>query len=368
MWLLVVLTQSLGFTSPPGMPRVQVAREMNVDRFCDDAPQFREAFRRFVHCESQTVNELREKLGEADKPYDLNVLRRRPILVGRNGRAIAMDPVVLAEKACVGPLFHVADNRAFDAFGVAVERYGQELLRSMYPSDGSGVLYDRLKCPLAGRDEKGRPIELADAFLGGGPECAFFEIKGKWLRDDMLAGAPHEYQRHIREKYSGKVGVGQLARNMSKLANEEWKAEASDVKGVESAFPVMIVYDDRLDAPLHPRFLAIEFARRLYAEDALRHARVGSWTIAPLTTMTIDNLEILEGSVREFGLCELLKDYSREGTDRFVSLHNFMASSPKYSGHLLESERVRSAFSSELLSLEEKLNTHAAPGNESVTQ
>jgi hypothetical protein len=133
-WLLVVLTQSLGFTSPPGTPRVQVVREMNVDRFCDDAPQFRDIFRRFVDCESQTVDQVRTALGNADGPYNLNVLRRRPILVGKDGRAIVLDPVVLAEKACVGPLFHVADNRAFDAFGAAVERYGQELLSSMYPS------------------------------------------------------------------------------------------------------------------------------------------------------------------------------------------------------------------------------------------
>jgi hypothetical protein len=357
-WLLVVLTQSLGFTSPPGTPRVQVAREMNVDRFCDDASQFRETFRRFVDCESQTVDQLRTALRDADRPYDLNVLRRRPILVGKNGRAIALDPVVLAEKACVGPLFHVADNRAFNAFGVAVERYGQELLRSIYPS-GAGALYDRLKCPLAGRDEKGRPIQLADAFLSGGPECTFFEIKGRWLRDDMLAGAPEQYQGHIREKYSGKVGVGQLARNISKLAKEEWKAVASDVSSVEITFPVMVVYDDRLDAPLHPRFLAIEFAKQLYAEDALRHVHVGKWTIAPLTTMTIDDLEVLEGSVRDFGLCELLKDYSRECTDRLVSLHNFMASFPKYSRHLLENARVRTGFSAELQSLGEMLKSHA---------
>lgn len=71
--------------------------------------------------------------------------------------------------------------------------------------------------------------------------------------------------------------------------------------------------------------------------------------------MTIDDLEVLEGPVREFGLCELLNDYSRECTDRFVSLHNFMATFPKYSRHLLESARVRAAFSAELRSLEEKL-------------
>ena len=354
-WLLVVLTHTLGFTSPPHTPRVQVVREMNVDRFCNDAPHLREAFRRFIDCESQTVDQLKAALGDEEKPYDLNVLRRRPILVARNGRATTIDPVVLAEKACVGPLFHVGENRAFSAFGVAVERYGQELLRNMYPSGNAGMLYDRLRCPLEGRDEKGRPVQLADAFLGGGSECAFFEIKGKWLRGDVLAGAPEEYQRHIREKYSGKVGVGQLARNISKLANEKWRVEAEELTGVESVFPLMIVYDDRLDAPLHPRFLALEFARRLYEDDTLQHVRVGKWTIAPLTTMTIDDLEVLEGSVREFGLCELLKDYSRECTDRFVSLHNFMASFPKYSRNLLESSRVRAAFSAELRALEEEL-------------
>ncbi len=355
-WLLVVLTQSLGFTSPPGTPRVQVVREMNVDRFCDDAPHLRETFHRFIACESQTVDELKAALGNEEKPYDLNVLRRRPILVTRNGRATTMDPVLLAEKACVGPLFHVRENRAFDAFGMAVERYGQELLRNMYPSGSAGVLYDRLKCPLEGRDERGRPVQLADAFLSGGSECVFFEIKGKWLREDVLAGAPEEYQRHIRQKYSGKVGVGQLARNISKLAKEEWGAEAEELTGVNRVFPVMVVYDDRLDAPLHPRFLAMEFARCFAGEDTLGQVRLGKWIIAPLTVMTIDILEVLESSVREFGVCELLKDYSRECTDRFVSLHNFMASFPKYSRNLLESIRVRAAFSAELRALEEELS------------
>jgi hypothetical protein len=58
--------------------------------------------------------------------------------------------------------------------------------------------------------------------------------------------------------------------------------------------------------------------------------------------------EILESSVREFSLCELLRDYSRECTDRFVSLHNFMASYAKYAHKMRENERMRSAFSAEL--------------------
>ena len=362
-WLLVVLTQSLGFTSPPGTPRVQAVREINVDSFCDEAPHLRETFHRFIACESQTVDELKAALGNQATPYDLNVLRRRPILIARDGRATTVDPVLLAEKACVGPLFHVGENRAFDAFGMAVERYGQELLRNMYPSGSSGLLYDRLKCPFEGRDERGRSRQLGDAFLGGSSECFFFEIKGKWLREDVLAGAPEVYQRHIREKYSGKIGVGQLARSISMLAKEEWRAEAEELIGVESVFPVMVVYDGRLDAPLHPRFLAMEFARCLVGEDTPGHVRLGKWIIAPLTVMTIDNLEVFEVAVREFGLCELLKDYSRECTDRFVSLHNFMGSFPKYSPHLLESARVRAAFSAELQSLEEKLKSPAPSGD-----
>ena len=95
------------------------------------------------------------------------MVRRRTILVGSNGRATVVDPVFLAEKACVGPLFHVGENRAFDAFGMAVERYGQELLRNMYPLSGAVQLYDRLRCPLEGIDEKGEGLELADAFLDG---------------------------------------------------------------------------------------------------------------------------------------------------------------------------------------------------------
>lgn len=353
--LLMILTSSLGFLSPPGTPRVQAAREFNVNRFCDEAPHLREQFRRFIDCESQTVDELKAALGNDEQPYDLNVIRRRPILVAKDGRATAVDPVFLSEKACVGPLFHVRENRAFDAFGMAVERYGQELLRNMYPSSSGGLLYDRLTCPFEGSNEKGRPVQLADAFLGGGSECVFFEIKGKWLRENVLSGAPEEYQTHVREKYSGKVGVGQLARNISKLAKKEWRTEADELTGTQNVFPVMVVYDDRLDAPLHPRFLALEFAHCLSDDDTLRYVRFGEWIIAPLTLMTIDSLELLESSMRGFGLCELLKDYSRECTDRFVSLHNFMVSVPKYSRNLFESERVRAAFSAELRALEEKV-------------
>jgi hypothetical protein len=75
-----------------------------------------------------------------------------------------------------------------------------------------------------------------------------------------------------------------------------------------------------------PSVLAREFSRTLCGYDSPGHTQIGEFTVAPLTVMTINDLEILEYSVREFSLGELLRDYSLECPDRFMSLHNFMAS------------------------------------------
>ena len=47
--------------------------------------------------------------------------------------------------------------------------------------------------------------------------------------------------------------------------------------------------------------------------------------MAPLTVMTIQDLENLETSIGNFSLANLLADYSRECPDRMRSLHNFIA-------------------------------------------
>ena len=204
-------------------------------------------------------------------------------------------------------------------------------------------------------------MQLADAFLGGGSECIFFEIKGRWLKEEVLVGAPEDYQKELRDKYSGeKIGVGQIVCNILGLANRRLQTEGEELRGVERIFPVLVAYDYRLDAPLHPRFLARDFARGLSGDDTIREIRAGVWSVAPLTVMTIDDFEILESSVGEFSLCELLRDYSRECGDRFVSLHNFMASYVKYAQKMRENARVRSAFSAELRALEERFEADQA--------
>ena len=105
-----------------------------------------------------------------------------------------------------------------------------------------------------GRGARGAEVELADAYLGGGAEGVLFEIKGKWLRDDVLSGAPENYQEHVRQKYAGH-GVGQIAQSISKLASGEWSPVKNELAGVRYIFPVLVTDDEKLDAPLHPRFL-----------------------------------------------------------------------------------------------------------------
>lgn len=55
--------------------------------------------------------------------------------------------------------------------------------------------------------------------------------------------------------------------------------------------------------------------------------------------MTIGDLENLETSVAEFGLRDLLRDYTRDCSDRMRSLHQFMAMS-FYATKLKPSKRV----------------------------
>jgi len=47
--------------------------------------------------------------------------------------------------------------------------------------------------------------------------------------------------------------------------------------------------------------------------------------VAPLTIMTVQDLENLEKSIGHFSLADLLASYTRECPDRMRSLHNFIA-------------------------------------------
>jgi hypothetical protein len=100
-------------------------------------------------------------------------------------------------------------------------------------------------------------------------------------------------------------------------------------------YPVLVVHDERLGVPCSGKFLDDEF-------KSLLQPMPRGIAVAPLTIMSIGDLENLETSTASFAMRDLLKDYTRECPDRMRSLHQFMATS-SYAARLKPSQRVRDA-------------------------
>jgi hypothetical protein len=92
-------------------------------------------------------------------------------------------------------------------------------------------------------------------------------------------------------------------------------------------YPVLLVHDALLDAPVSGYFLAEEFKQQLQPDssDVEEWMVKGRFRVAPLIVMTIDDLECLEYSLSKFTLVDLLKAYSTATPDRLVSLNNFLS-------------------------------------------
>lgn len=318
---------------------------------------YEEILQRYLANESQTPDEMKNTLwGKGDiefrnfddlPPYDYRPLRERPILRVEDGRAIILDPFFYAEKASVGPLFHILkenvsgnkSNEIFAAFGKAFENYACDILRRMFP-DIPSALTQRLRCniKLCEKNRSGDEIEI-DAYLNDVTEIVLFEMKAVWIREDEILSDDHEsYLQHLREKYgisadgSGKrktKGIGQLARLLKVMSTEEFLMRSNQFSRTKLIFPVLLVYDPFLHAPVYGNFLASEFKAYLEPDAELRSGELlkSRFRIVPLIIMTVEDLENLESSLEHFGLRDLLANYSVSCVDRLVSLHNYIASS-----------------------------------------
>lgn len=217
----------------------------------------------------------------------------------------------------------------------------KDLLHGLSRTD---TLTKRLSCNIVGADQTGKPIQI-DACLNDVTAIVLFEKKAVWIREDEILAEDHErYLEHLRKKYGvaegysrdRKVkGIGQLARVIKILASKEWLGQDKELSETQLIYPVMLVHDPFLAAPLHGDFLASEF-KALVAPDAelpSGELKKGQLRIAPLIVMTVEDLEDLETSVEHFRLRDLLDDYSRSCADRLISLRSFIAFS-KYGQHM----------------------------------
>lgn len=317
-----------------------------------ESTPYGDKLRTYISLDSQTSDELRHALwGQINRdinseddvpPYDYRPLREKPILRTTDGRAIILDPVFYSERATVGPIFLLTKqqsrdkaNEIFSAFGNAFEEYVCDVLQRMFP-DISGVSAKRLSCHIRKTDQMGNELEI-DACLNDIVETVVFEIKAVWIRENEILTDDHEaYLQHLREKYivggesarDRKIkGLGQLVRTINLLASQEWAQQNAEFSKVELVYPMLVAYDPLLSVPVYGNFLASEFKVLLAPDSEPRSSqmRKGRLRIAPLTVMSVEDLEDLEVSIRHFGFKELLADYSQSHPDRITSLHDFIA-------------------------------------------
>lgn len=281
-----------------------------------------EPYRRFLELVSQSPEQLAQSFWTDFDTLDYRALRERPVMITNDGRSIILDPAFFIERVSIGALFHVAKSigmKAFAKFGDAFEDYACDILRRMYPHRPG--LVDRVAFRQRGTDGKGNGFEVDSAFFDV-RETAIIEIKAAFLAEKAIADDnPDALINEIRSKYGASPksgdrdkGVAQLARSIGAMVRGEWLGSEGEFKDATVLHPVLVVHDSRLDAPA----LETDFRSLLGAVPAGRR-------VAPLTIITIQDLENLECSVEGFSLMQLLRDYDRECPDRMRSLHNFLA-------------------------------------------
>jgi len=186
---------------------------------------------------------------------------------------------------------------------------------------------------------KGKTLEI-DGCLNNVTEVALFEMKAVWLREDILRNGDYsKVIEHLLKKYgvsdNTTKGIGQLAnivRFIAKHQNEQLVQEFSKVNVI---YPVLLVHDVFLSAPLYGQLLAREFRKLLSIEAELESSgfRLNNLIIKDLVLVTVEDLENMESLVNYVGFLEFLNDYSNCCSDRMMSVNNFIATS-KYSQHI----------------------------------
>lgn len=310
---------------------------------------FRDTFEKFLTLETQGAAAIRRSLwGDIqqssvrsfdDAPaFNDRSFRARPFFMTNDGRFMLIDPVLYFDKMMDGPLFtllQAGSTKAeyfFQEFGYAFESSIRDYLKSFYPSS---ALSDRLSCPLL-REPKGgerEHSEITDGCLDYGEEMVLFEMKATFLRQEKIIGNDNEeYVEMLRERYvmtlDGEAkGVTQLANTIMHIESGDYVPVGRDFSIVNKIYPILLVHDELIDASMHPYFFANEFVKALHPDETLPNAymRKGRFLVAPVTLMTVEDLENLEFLIRRngFSLRDALAKYVEMYPDRREGFHNF---------------------------------------------
>lgn len=229
-------------------------------------------------------------------------------------------------------------NEIFGAFGDAFEEYTCDTLKRMFP-DFTDHKPRRLECNLEIKTPTSKSSLEVDALINDVIQIILFEVKAVLIREDVILTDDYKvYLSHLRKKYSlgelhdNKIsvkGIAQLARIVNEISSEATLSLARNFNKAEVIFPILLVHDPLLVAPVYGKFFADEFQMILDPDSTNRGGEFvkNNMRVKRLILMTIDDLENLETSIEHFGFRKLLEDYSSECKDRLVSLHNYISSS-----------------------------------------
>lgn len=301
---------------------------------------YSEILKKYMQQQTQTMEELRDALwGTSSResmndfseapPYDYKPMREKPVMRSNDGRAIVIDPVFFGERISIGPLFVVAKDKSkkeanllFTNFGHAFERYICDILKRIFPDPVPGQ-QTRLKC---GEELTSPEIEVEiDALLNDVKKLVVFEAKAVFIPEESILGeeSDEQYLEALKAKYSdNNKGVRQLARIIRVIANHKSNG-CQEFSQVDMVYPVLIVHDPFLAAPVNGSILAEDFEQGLREDLSVDLP----FAVRPLTIMTTEDLEDIEVSTRYFGIKELLEDYSRDCPDRMINLRNYISCS-----------------------------------------
>lgn len=272
-------------------------------------------------------------------PMNTQILRSKSIYTTSDGRAVILDPVYFHERVLVSPIFQLNQgdkknsNLIFSAFGEAFEDYCCSILNRMYPTN---TLWNNLIIQKEYKNDKGKTVLQIDAAILRGNSAILMEMKSSFLKESAMKLDGSSFAEEVRKKYSASTdqgiekikGVAQLSRTIKYIVDHVTNELSSDFRNVRDIIPVLVVHDSLLDSPLTISLLRDEFQTIITREIEL-DTNIQKINVMPLVIMTIDDLEHLEDSTQHFHMIDLLKDYCRINENE--SLHNFIATSSKYS-------------------------------------
>lgn len=296
----------------------------------DQTPEMREPFRRLLSKITTPIEHLVQLARSINHRGFLAQVKRQPVLGTADGRLIAFDPAFLSAQAIVGPLFWIAARQkgyqCFVDFGNAFEAYVVDLVSTRYPN-AEGLAQrscGRVKL-LRGKVSVG---DIDSAILTGAGEVCLIEAKAVFLSDDAIQEL-QSYQSELRRKYASESkrpkGVGQLARAITEFAAGGLTGLPEMFNNIHTVFPMLLAYDNLLDAPGHAAFLSDQFVAALKPDHRFPDGRLrkGNLIVTAPFILSVDDFEWLEASLANFSLGEFLTEYSAADPARASDVRTF---------------------------------------------